>query len=72
MQTNGARWLRLGVVADNLRGVRFWQRCGFQQVRVREDYALGERQHTLRVMVKPLSRADVLEYLALVQRDRSD
>jgi len=71
-RTNGAQWLRLGVVADNLRGVRFWQRCGFQQVRVREDYAPGERQHTLQVMVKALSRGDVPEYLALVPRDRPD
>jgi len=71
-QTDGARWLRLGVVADNVRGVRFWQRCGFQQVRVREDYAPGERQHTLQVMVKPLSSGGVPGYLALVQRDRPD
>ena len=70
MHANGAHWLRLGVVADNARGVRFWQRCGFRQLRVREDYALGDRRHTLLVMVKPLAGGGVPAYLALVERDR--
>jgi len=72
MWTSAARWLRLGVVAGNARGVRFWQRCGFQQLRVRQDYALGEQRHTLRVMIKPLSGGEAQDYLALVQRDRPD
>ncbi len=72
MHANGAHWLRLGVVVENARGVRFWQRCGFQQVRVREDYALGDRRHTLSVMMKPLSGGGVQAYLALVPRDQPD
>ena len=70
MVASGAQWLRLGVVADNARGVRFWRRCGFQRVRVREDYALGDRRHTLLVMMKPLAGGGVPAYLALVERDR--
>lgn len=70
MHANGAHWLRLGVVVENARGVRFWQRCGFEQVRIRDNYALGDRQHKLRVMMKPLAGGVVSEYLALVHRDR--
>ena len=30
---NGATWMRLGVVAGNGRAERFWEKCGFVEVR---------------------------------------
>lgn len=70
MHARGACWLRLGVVKGNLRGERFWLRCGFSQVRLRDNVSIGEMQHSLHVMMKPLSGGSVTEYLALVERDR--
>ena len=67
---NGARWMRLGVVARNARGQRFWERMGFVEVRRREAVAMGKLTHTLRVMAKPLAGGSFDDYLALVPRDR--
>jgi len=69
---HGARWLRLGVVAGNTRADRFWQRCGFVEVRKRDGVQIGARTHTIRVMFKPLAGGSVQEYLTLVARDRPD
>ncbi|WP_284617818.1 GNAT family N-acetyltransferase [Aquabacterium humicola] len=68
----GARWLRLGVVAGNGRAERFWQRCGFTEVCLRRDVDTGGRLNTLRVMVKPLGADGIAPYLALVARDRPE
>ena len=68
----GARWLRLGVVDGNTRAERFWQRCGFGEVRKRDGVQIGARTHTIRVMFKPLAGGSLAEYLALVARDRPD
>ncbi len=70
MRIQGAHWVRLGVVVGNVRAERFWERCGFVEVRQRENYALGLQRHTLRVMVKPLHAGSLHTYLALVERDR--
>ncbi len=73
MAGQGARWLRLGVVADNPRGKSFWQRNGYQKVRTRESfYQNAGRTHTLDVLVKPLADNNVHDYLALVVRDRPE
>jgi GNAT superfamily N-acetyltransferase len=69
---NGARWMRLGVVAGNARGQRFWERMGFVEVRRREGVAMGKLTHTLRVMAKPLAGGSLDDYLALVPRDRPE
>jgi GNAT superfamily N-acetyltransferase len=69
---HGARWLRLGVVAGNARAEAFWQRCGFDEVRVRRDVDTGGRLNTVRVMVKPLDGGRLDDYLALVPRDQPD
>jgi GNAT superfamily N-acetyltransferase len=69
---HGAAWLRLGVVAGNARAERFWQRCGFVEVRTRDGVQMGPRTNTIRVMFKPLGGGDRLEYLALIARDRPD
>ena len=72
-KTQGARWLRLGVVRGNGRAEQFWQRLGYREVRVREGVDTGGRINTLRVMVKALPAAGLAEleiYLRLVPRDR--
>ena len=68
----GAQWLRLGVVQGNTRAERFWDRCGFIEVRKRADVEMGRLVNTLRVMVKPLAAGALAEYLALVARDRPE
>lgn len=73
MAGNGARWIRLGVVAGNARAARFWQRAGYREVRRRHGVVMGERVNTVIVMVKPLAANDLLsEYLAIVARDRPE
>lgn len=67
----GARWLRLGVVEAHQRAHRFWLRQGYVEVCQRPDYVLGDRSHTLRVMVKPLASNSLEGYLAEVPRDRA-
>ena len=71
-QQNGAHWMRLGVVAGNVRGQRFWERMGFVEVRKREAVAMGRLSHTLRVMAKPVAGGSFDDYLALVPRDRPE
>jgi GNAT superfamily N-acetyltransferase len=66
---HGAEWFRLGVVEGNARAERFWQRCGFVEVRTRDGVQIGPRTHTIRVMFKPLAGGSLGEYLALVARD---
>ncbi len=69
---NGARWLRLGVADGNTRAERFWQRCGFVEIRKRDGVQVGTRTLTIAVMFKPLAGGGLPEYLALVARDRLD
>lgn len=70
---NGARWVRLGVVAGNARAERFWQRAGYRETRRRGDVVMGERVNNVVVMVKGLAaNAPVSEYLAIVARDRPE
>jgi RimJ/RimL family protein N-acetyltransferase len=66
----GARWLRLGVVAAHRRAHRFWLRQGYIEVCQRHDYVLGDLSHTLLVMVKPLAANTLDAYFAAVPRDR--
>ena len=72
MHDNGARWLRLGVVAGNARAERFWEKVGFVEVRRRLAVPMGARVNDLRVMMKPLAGGTIAEYLALVARDRPE
>jgi RimJ/RimL family protein N-acetyltransferase len=67
----GAQWLRLGVVQGNARAERFWEGCGFVEVRKR-GVEMGKLVNTLRVMAKPLAAGTLSEYLALVARDRPE
>jgi GNAT superfamily N-acetyltransferase len=69
---DGARWMRLGVVKTNARGRRFWERCGYRTVRVRENMDTGGRLNDLLVCMKPLAGGSTEDYLALVPRDRPD
>lgn len=70
MRAQGARWIRLGVVAGNAKGERFWAKVGYRQVRERAGIAMGRRVNTVRVLVKPLADEPVDAYLAQVTRDR--
>jgi GNAT superfamily N-acetyltransferase len=67
----GAQWLRLGVVQGNDRAERFWERCGYVEMRVRQ-VEMGKRTNTVRVMAKPLAGGELADYLAQVPRDRRD
>lgn len=71
-QAQGAQWLRLGVVSGHLRAERFWERQGFQQIRLRTGVVMGQRTNTLRVMCKPLAGGTLQDYLARVVRDRPE
>jgi GNAT superfamily N-acetyltransferase len=66
------RWIRLGVVAGNARAERFWEKCGYHEVRKRLAIPMGRKVNDVRVMVKPLAGASMLEYLSAVTRDRLD
>jgi GNAT superfamily N-acetyltransferase len=72
MREQGAHWLRLGVVEGNTRGERFWEKCGYVEVRRRAGYPVGARLATLRVMVKPPAHGHLEAYLAAVERDRPE
>lgn len=71
-ETQGARWMRLGVVLGNARAEAFWQRQGFVELRRREGVPANDRLNTVRVLLKPLREPDVAPYLALVGRDRPE
>jgi GNAT superfamily N-acetyltransferase len=72
VRSQGAQWLRLGVVVGNLRAQRFWHRQGFQATRLRRGIDTGGRLNDLQVMVKPLAGGTLAAYLALVPRDHPD
>jgi GNAT superfamily N-acetyltransferase len=72
MRENGASWTRLGVVVGNAPAERFWEKCGYMDLRKREGYQIGKRVNTLRVMAKPLAGGRVEDYLAVVARDRRE
>lgn len=68
----GARWLRLGVVAANKRAEAFWRRRGYIEIKRREGYTLGTLTHQLIVMVKPVPPNTLADFLLAVPRDRPD
>ncbi len=70
MRDSGAEWLRLGVVAGNTRGERFWESRGYIETRIRTEVPYRLRTQAMRVMFKPLAGGTLEEYLALVERDR--
>jgi GNAT superfamily N-acetyltransferase len=72
MSAHGAKWIRLGVVAGNLRGERFWERLGFTELRRTYGIEMGAKTQTMRVMAKPVAGVGLEEYLARVPRDRPD
>ncbi len=72
VKANGAAWLRLGVIEGNTKAERFWEKVGYQEVRRREGMSVGDKTHTIRVMVKPLFAVDIESYLQLVARDRPE
>jgi ribosomal protein S18 acetylase RimI-like enzyme len=72
MQGAGAQWLRLGVVAGNVRAERFWERLGYVETRRRLALPMGLRVNDIRVMMKPLAGGRVADYLAMVARDRPE
>jgi len=72
MRAARAEWLRLGVVAGNLRAERFWRALGYREVRTRTGIVMGQRTNTLVVLVKPLADGAFDDYFARVPRDIAD
>ncbi len=72
MQSQGATWLRLGVVVGNARAERFWSRVGYVEVRQRSGIEMGVRVNVIRVMVRALSDETLATYLEKVARDRPE
>jgi GNAT superfamily N-acetyltransferase len=70
--SEGAAWLRLGVVRGNARAERFWASQGYLWVRERPGIEMGKRVVTVRNMVKPLAGGSLEEYFALAPRDRPE
>ncbi|MDT9000541.1 GNAT family N-acetyltransferase [Paucibacter sp. APW11] len=68
----GARWMRLGVVAGYEQAERFWRGRGFVEVRQRHAITMGKRLNSVRVMIKPLGEQGIEQYLSLVPRDRPE
>jgi GNAT superfamily N-acetyltransferase len=68
----GAHWLRLAVIEGNGRAERFWARCGYQAVRVRDTVNASGQPRKARVMVKPLHGGSLADYLQRVPRDHPD
>ncbi|MGE5338740.1 MAG: GNAT family N-acetyltransferase [Gemmatimonadota bacterium] len=68
-RAGGARWLRLGVVTQNLRAHAFWRRQGYIEVKRRDGVPMGELVNTVIVMVKPIAGA-LDDYLDCAPRDR--
>ena len=66
----GAQWMRLAVVTTNEKGMRFWDRCGFQRVRLVEKLDTGGRLNDVWMCMKPLAGGSLEDYLVLVPRDR--
>ena len=71
-RSDGAEWLRLGVVKGNGRAERFWESLGYLQVRTRDGFQMGQQINTLRVMYKPLAGGTREQYLSLLERDRPE
>ena len=70
--SNGAAWMRLGVVKGNARAERFWESLGYTETRTRDNQHMGLKMNSVRVMVKPLAGGDLDRYLALMPRDRPE
>ena len=69
MESNGAQWVRLGVVEGNVKAEHFWRKLGYGEVRKRIGIQMGSRTNTVRILVKPLSNNTTARYLSLVERD---
>jgi hypothetical protein len=70
--SNGAKWMRLGVVRGNTRAERFWYAQGYRAVRERPGIEMGARLVTVQNMVKPVAGQPIEAYFALVPRDRPE
>jgi ribosomal protein S18 acetylase RimI-like enzyme len=72
LREQDCRWLRLGVVEGNVRAERFWEKCGYHEVRKRLAVPMGKKTNDVRVMVKALAGGSQREYLSAVARDRPE
>lgn len=72
LRDQGCKWIRLGVVAGNARAERFWEKCGYREVRMRLAVPMGKQKNDVRVMVKALAGGSLHEYLSAVARDRPE
>ena len=72
LRERGCNWIRLGVVIGNVRAERFWEKCGYVEMRQRLGVPYGRKVNDLRVMVRPLGDEKLSDYLAKVARDRPE
>jgi GNAT superfamily N-acetyltransferase len=72
MKSNGAQWIRLGVVEGNAKAKRFWHKLGYVEVRKRSGVTMGKRSNTVRVLFKALAGGTSAQYLSRVARDDPD
>jgi hypothetical protein len=70
--SNGANWMRLGIVQGHVRAERFWKALGYIETRTREGVKMGKLVNIVRVMFKPLAGGTLEQYLTLVPRDRPE
>jgi len=54
VKANGGKAIMLGVVAENEKAYRFWDRMGFELVQEREPQQFGNKTHVVRVMRRSL------------------
>lgn len=59
------RWLRLGVLAANVRALRFWSRQGYHETGRKAGVPYGRLRHDLIVMVKSIQGEDDAAYRRL-------
>jgi ribosomal protein S18 acetylase RimI-like enzyme len=60
VQASGGQAIMLGVVYENMRAFRFWNRMGFELVRKTEPRQFGNKTHTVSVMRRTLLDANAM------------
>jgi ribosomal protein S18 acetylase RimI-like enzyme len=54
VQASGGQAIMLGVVDENKRAYKFWNRMGFEFVRKTEPQQFGDKTQTVSIMRRPL------------------
>lgn len=59
VRSNGGQAIMLGVVEENGRAYKFWEGMGFEFVRKTEPHQFGNKTHTVSIMRRTLSDAQI-------------